>query len=348
MLSGIKVLDFTQYLPGPYATLRLSDLGAEVIKIERPQGDPARELSEGKVFQGNNRNKGSLAFDLKNPSDQQKVMNLICSADVLVESFRPGVMASLGFGYEELKRLHPSLVYCSLTGYGQMGDLSSLGSHDLNYMALSGMLSQLKDENGRPVHPTLTFADLIGGLAASEAIIAALLKREREKEGSYIDLAITDAVMSLLTTHMQYSGGNGVPELGGSIISYHIYETKDQRFVSLAALEPKFWSNFCEAVQKQEWLPYHFEKAEKGNQMYEEVCQLFQSRSFTAWVAFSAKIDCCLAPIYEISELKDSLYNQQRRMIVQSPWNDLQVFTAAKPNELHAPPRLNSSALNQK
>ncbi|WP_338754576.1 CaiB/BaiF CoA-transferase family protein [Bacillus sp. FJAT-52991] len=348
MLSGIKVLDFTQYLPGPYATLRLRDLGAEVIKIERPKGEPARALSDGKVFQGNNRNKESLAFDLKNKTDQQKVMDLIHSADVVVESFRPGVMASLGLGYEELRHLHTSLVYCSLTGYGQTGELSTLGSHDLNYMALSGMLSQMKDESGRPVHPTLTFADLIGGLAASEAIIAALLKRERDGQGSYIDLAITDAVMSLLTTHMQYPQGNGVPELDGNLISYHIYETKDQRFISLAALEPQFWSNFCDAVQKQEWLPHHFEKAEKGNQVYKEVCQLFQSRSFDDWVLFSQQTDCCMAPIYEINELKDSCYNQHRGMIVESPWNDLQVFTAARPSHLQAPPTLNSYSINEK
>ncbi|WP_203362685.1 CaiB/BaiF CoA-transferase family protein [Bacillus sp. REN10] len=348
MLSGIKVLDFTQYLPGPYATLRLSDLGAEVIKIERPEGDPARELSDGKVFQGNNRNKKSMAFDLKNTTDQQKVIELIRSADVLVESFRPGVMASLGLGYEQLRSLHPSLVYCSLTGYGQTGKLSMLGSHDLNYMALSGMLSQMKDGSGRPVHPTLTFADLIGGITASEAIVAALLKREKNGEGSYIDLAITDAVMSLLTTHMQYAEGNGVPELDGHIISYHIYETKDRRFISLAALEPKFWSNFCQAVQKQEWLPYHVEKAEKGNRVYEEVCQLFQSRSFHEWEIFSQQVDCCMAPVYEMRELKDSCYNQYRQIIVESPWNDLQVFTSSKPNYLYAPPGLNSNCLNRK
>ncbi|MBM7647711.1 crotonobetainyl-CoA:carnitine CoA-transferase CaiB-like acyl-CoA transferase [Bacillus ectoiniformans] len=341
MLEGIKVIDFTQYLPGPFATLRLGDLGAEVIKIERPEGDPARQLSGGKVFQANNRNKQSVALNIKDPSDRETAKRMIQQADVVIESFRPGVLESLGLGYEEIQKLHPGIVYCSLTGYGQTGALSKLGSHDINYMALSGLLSQMKDENNRPVHPSLTFADLIGGMAASEAILAALVKKAKTGTGSYIDLAITDAAISLLTTHLQYPEGRGVKGLEGGTISYRLYETKDGRFMSLGALEPKFWQNFCQAAGHEEWGRWHLERAIPGNEAFEAVTQLFLSRTFAEWMEFSERVDCCLAPVLETYEVESSTYNQSRGLITQSPWNDMQVQTTARPRAMNPPPKLN-------
>ncbi|TWI59074.1 CaiB/BaiF CoA transferase family protein [Halalkalibacter nanhaiisediminis] len=341
MLQGIKVFDFTQYLPGPFATLRLSDFGAEVIKIERPEGDPARTLADGNVFQANNRNKRSLSFDLKDEIDKEQLKDLLVSADVVVESFRPGIMDSLGLGFNELKKSNPELIYCSLTGYGQSGPLSKLGSHDINYMALSGLLSQMKDGNGKPVHPSLTFADLIGGMAASEAILAALFKREKTGEGGFIDFAIMDAVISLLTTHVQYPEGRGISGLDGSVISYHLYKTKDSRYISLGALESKFWANFCLAIDKEEWLAWHVEKAEEGNIAYEEMCNLFQSRTFAEWIVFSESVDCCLSPVYEINEVVTSIYNKNRGLIQRSPWNDLQVQATFKRTDMKHPPKLN-------
>ncbi|HZG71533.1 MAG TPA: CoA transferase [Chondromyces sp.] len=341
MLSGLKVFDFTQYLPGPYATLRLADLGADVIKIERPGGDPARSLSGGKVFEANNRGKKSIVVDLKDREEQRNLVQLLQEADVIIESFRPGVMASLGLGYEQLANQNPGLIYCSLSGYGQAGTLSKLGSHDINYMALSGVLSQLKDQNGRPVHPSITFADLIGGMAASEAILAAAFKRERSGEGSYIDLAMTDVVMSLLTNHVLYEGGRGVPSLTGDIVSYHLYETKDGRFMSMGALELKFWQNFCFALERPDWVEHHFSPVREDNPVYKEVCAKFRSKTFAEWIEFSEKIDCCMAPVLEIEESIHSTYNKERQRIFSAPWKTLQVKTAPQSVALTEPPELN-------
>ena len=192
MLKGIKIADFTQNLPGPYATLRLADLGAEVIKIEPPTGDHARyplekDQKENYLFRSMNRNKKSLALNLKNEEDKEVALEIIRKSDVLIESYRPGVMERLGLGYEDIRAIHPTIIYCSLSGYGQEGSMHQLGSHDLNYMALSGVLAQLKDNTGKPIQPTITFADLIGGTSATEAILAALFNRERSGNGSYLD-----------------------------------------------------------------------------------------------------------------------------------------------------------------
>ena len=159
MLEGVKVIDFSHYLPGPFASLRLADLGAEVIKIEPKTGDMMRKLADDCIFEANNKNKRSIALDLKNAQDFQAVQQLICQADVVIESFRPGVMKRLGLSYEDVYALNPSIVYCSISGYGQHSRYASLGSHDLNYMAITGVLAQLKDQSGRPVHPAITLAD---------------------------------------------------------------------------------------------------------------------------------------------------------------------------------------------
>jgi len=179
MLEGIKIIDFTNYLPGPYATLRLADLGAEIIKVEPPEGDPARNTGiskqgSGLVFLANNRQKKSITLNLKEKDGVETALKLIAHADVLIESFRPGVMEKLGLGFKAVQKVKPDIVYCSISGYGQKGLLSKLGNHDLNYMAVSGVLAQLKDKQGKPVHPSITIADYLGGFAANERILAGL------------------------------------------------------------------------------------------------------------------------------------------------------------------------------
>ncbi|MDQ0215480.1 crotonobetainyl-CoA:carnitine CoA-transferase CaiB-like acyl-CoA transferase [Oikeobacillus pervagus] len=345
MLANIVILDFTQYLPGPYASLRLADLGADVIKIEGPNGDPARYLSGGKVYEANNRNKKSLSFNLKDKQQVEQVCELIKKADVIMESFRPGVMAKLGLGYDQVRTLKEDIIYCSLTGFGQQGPLSTLGSHDLNYMALGGALSQLKDENGKPVHPSITFADLIGGMMASEAILSALVQRERTGEGKYIDLALADSIVSLMTTHVLYKEGRGIPSLDGSLICYHLYETKDGRFISLAALELKFWQQFCQAVGHEEWIPHHVSKADPLNPIYKNVKELFLSKRLTEWSEFSKKVDCCMAPVLEMNEVIDHPYIKERNLIRSSPWDELQVMTTNRSAELRKPPALNEHSV---
>ncbi len=341
MLKGIRIIDFSQYLPGPYATLRLADLGAEIIKVESPIGDPARYPPEkdggGRyLFRAQNRDKKSVTLDLKERADQLLALDLIKQADVVIESFRPGVTKRLGISYEDVCKEKPDIVYCSLSGYGQEGVMSHLGSHDINYMALSGVLSQLKDDNEKPIHPSTTIADLVGGLTASESIVAALLKKERTGEGTYLDIALADVMLTLMTNHILIESATGsqkgLERVHKQHICYSLYETKDGRYVSFGALEEKFWQNFCLAVNKKEWLPERFSNSEETNPIYIEMKELFKSRTLEEWTTFSLEIDCCMAPVLETSEVANHPYYKARNMI-QQKWGHQFVATRFKEGE---------------
>ncbi|MDZ5473014.1 CaiB/BaiF CoA-transferase family protein [Bacillus sp. 31A1R] len=311
MLNGIRIIDFSNYLPGPFASMRLADLGAEVIKVEPLEGDPARvtgakKNGTGLVYLANNRNKKSITLNLKEPEGKDIALQLISKADVVLESFRPGVMSKLGLGFHEAKEVNPNIVYCSITGYGNE---NKLGSHDLNYMAVSGVLAQLKDMNGRPVHPSITLADFYGGIAASEKILAGLVSRGKTGEGSYHCISIADVMVSLMGNHLLYEQATGYPSgvsvLNGEVVCYGLYETSDNRYVSLGALEKKFWTYFCLAVEREDLIEHHFSKTEESTSIYEEVKSLFKSKTLSEWIDFSMKVDCCLAPVLETNELKE-------------------------------------------
>jgi alpha-methylacyl-CoA racemase len=312
LLQGVRVLDFSQYLPGPFATLRLAEMGAEVIKVEPPSGDPARTSGpkmngNGIVFEANNRGKKSVTLNLKHESGREVALRLAGEADVLIESFRPGVMKKLGLGYEEVVEVNPKLIYCSISGFGQDGMLSGLGSHDINYMALSGALSQLKDDQGRPVLPSNTFADFIGGMAANERILAGMVSLALTGRGSYHSISITEVMATFMVNHIviekETGTGSGINILNGSIVSYALYETSDNRFISLGALEPKFRSNFCLGVGRPDWIPLQFSRTTPESTVYKDMIELFRSKSMGEWSTFGMETDCCLAPVLETSEL---------------------------------------------
>jgi alpha-methylacyl-CoA racemase len=335
MLEGIRIIDFTNYLPGPYATLRLAEMGAEIIKIEPPTGDPARNTGVsqdgeiGPVFLAQNRGKKSISLDLKTEQGRNTAIQLIANADAVIESFRPKVMEKFGLGYDEVKKVNPRVVYVSITGYGMEEPMAELGSHDLNYMALSGVLAQLKDREGRPIHPTNTFADFIGGMAASERILAGLVSRLKTGEGSYHCLSLTDTMASFMTNHVmieQKTGySQGVAVLNGTIVSYGLYETKDGRYVSMGALEPKFWQHFCHAVGREDWIAAHFSKAVSQNPVYLEIQDLFKSKTLAEWTEFGQRVDCCIAPVLEAGELAENPYFRNRGIIYDSPTGGRQV-----------------------
>ncbi|EKN66126.1 L-carnitine dehydratase/bile acid-inducible protein F [Neobacillus bataviensis LMG 21833] len=334
MLQGIKVIDFTNYLPGPFATLRLAELGAEIIKVEPPGGDPARNTGiskqgEGIVFLANNRQKKSITLNLKEKEDLETALKLIATADVVIESFRPGVMEKLCLGYQAVRNVKPDIVYCSISGYGQNGTHSKLGNHDINYMALSGVLAQLKDKAGKPVHPSIPLADYLGGFAANERILAGLVSKSLTGKGSYHSISITDQLVSLLGNHImvekETGEGTGINVLNGSIISYAIYETMDGRYMSLGALEQKFWRNFCLAHWQEGWVEAHFSKTEKTNPVFEEVTALFKSKTFDEWIEFAQKVDCCMAPVLEVGELSAHPYFKEKELLFASSWGDYQV-----------------------
>jgi alpha-methylacyl-CoA racemase len=331
VLDGVTVIDFSHYLPGPFASLRLADLGAEVIKIEPKTGDMMRSLAEECVFRANNASKKSIALNLKNEQDLQTAKQLIRKADVIIESFRPGVMRRLGLSYEDIRAINETVIYCSISGFGQQSKYSLLGSHDLNYMAMTGVLAQLKDQEGRPVHPTITLADLIGSIHAVEQIAAALYYRERTGKGMYIDLSLVDGLLSMMMNHfvIEHDTGrkNGIDVLAGTIVSYHLYETKDGRYVSLAALEKKFWENFCHAVEKPEWIPHHDSLASEENEIFQEIVRLFQTKTLQEWIEFSQTVDCCLAPVLEADEAKALFAADSYRKMIHIAGRRIEVAT---------------------
>ncbi|MGI2328828.1 CaiB/BaiF CoA transferase family protein [Planococcus sp. YIM B11945] len=303
-LNGIRVLDVTYYLPGPYAAMRLAEMGAEVIKIEPPEGDPARYMGGGYVHAANNLGKTIVSLDLKSAEGRSAMLELVRTADALIETFRPGVMDKLGLGYGALSKIKPDLVYCSLSGYGQSGPMAVLGSHDLNYMALSGALDQFKDAAGRPVHPTNTLADFTGGLVASEKIAAALLRKFRTGQGVHLDIALAGVMAEFLGNHDMYKKAGiseiGIPEISGSRICYGIYETKDGRFVTIGALEHKFWRNFCLYAEKPDWQEWGMKPT--GSSEHAEVSAFFKTKTWSEWYQLSLQLDCCLAPVLTAHE----------------------------------------------
>ncbi|WP_111643894.1 CaiB/BaiF CoA transferase family protein [Paranoxybacillus vitaminiphilus] len=339
MLDGIKVLDFSHYIPGPFASLRLADFGAEVVKIEPPSGDLARSEEFDYVFQANNANKKSILLNLKDQHDLEMVEKLIRKADILIEGFRPGVMKRLGLAYDDVKKINEKIIYCSITGYGQQGELAALGSHDINYVSLSGVLAQLKDRTGRPIHPSITLADMIGSMAAVEQILAALYARERTGKGMYIDISLLDGLLAMMNNHFiieHYSGyPKGVEQLAGTIVSYCIYETKDGRFVSLAALERKFWEHFCIASQKREWLHFHQSPANENNPIFVDICQWFKSKTLAEWIEFGRKVDCCLTPVLEVHEAKEWFSKEHNRKMVDIHNGGIHIATRYDPQIFH-------------
>src|SRR4029079_12179431 len=259
-LSGILVLDFTTLLPGPLATLLLAESGAEVIKIERPGGEDMRHYQprfdgESAMFALLNRGKKSLVLDLKNESDRDKLTPLIVRADVLVEQFRPGVMARLGLGYEAVRAINPKLIYCSITGYGQTGPRAGEAGHDLNYVGLTGLLALNPGPPDRPVVPPALIADIAGGtLPAVLNILPGLRQRDRTGEGCHLDIAMTDAMFTF-ASHALATGhatgtfpGRGGARLTGGSPRYQLYPTKDGQLVCCAALEQRFWEPFTAAI----------------------------------------------------------------------------------------------------
>ncbi len=260
-LAGVRVLDFSTLLPGPLATLLLAEAGAEVIKIERPgRGDEMRSYApkfgaDSVNFALLNRGKRSIAIDLKDPLEVERLLPLVAGADVLVEQFRPGVMDRLGLGYERLKALNPRLVYCAITGFGQAGPRAQDAAHDLNYVAETGMLGLAAGADGAPVLPMALVADIAGGAyPAALNILLALRARDLTGQGCKLDVAMTDN----LFTFMYWAIGNGLaagawPAPGGELVTggsprYQIYRTADDQFVAAAPLEQKFWDGFCAAI----------------------------------------------------------------------------------------------------
>ncbi len=258
VLTGVRILDLTRLLPGPFLTQYLAQLGAEVIKIEAPEGgDYARTLSPA-LFEQVNRGKASITLDLTDPRDVSAFKAQVADADVLIESFRPGVMTRLGCDYDTLAEINPSLVYAALTGYGQTGPMAAAAGHDINYLSLSGVLDQTGQAGGRPALSNVQIADLAGGaLTAGMAILAAVIGARRSGRGSYIDAAMLDgslALQSVAFARLQASGQTqprGADILTGALPNYRVYRCRDGHDLAVGALEPVFFKRLLAVLRGQ-------------------------------------------------------------------------------------------------
>jgi len=326
-LEGIRILDLSRMLPGPYASMMLADLGGEVIKVEEPKiGDPTRHSppivdGQSAVFNQVNRNKKSIALDLKQAEGRDIFLKLASRADCVLEQFRPGVVDRLGLGYSTVAQLNPRIVYCSLTGFGQNGPHRDRSGHDLNYLALSGVLGLTTDDRGKPVIPGVQVADLAGGMIAAFAILAALLARTRTGRGQYVDVSMFDVMLSMLPipAARHFAGHNlGVGDkyvLSGAYPFYNVYETSDGKFMTLGALEPKFWANFCRKVGREDLIPRQLDEGNAREDLFAEVRAIFKSRTQTEWIQFTGDADCCCEPVLPITEAFGHGQTRAREMV---------------------------------
>ncbi|MEP7061784.1 MAG: CaiB/BaiF CoA-transferase family protein [Betaproteobacteria bacterium] len=327
-LAGVRVLDFTRLLPGPVCTLYLADLGADVVKIEDTgAGDYARTLgavgaTPSPFFRNVNRGKRSLAIDLKSARGRDCVVALARNADVVVESFRPGVMASLRLGYATLAGVNPRLVQASISGYGQHGPRAAMAGHDINYLGYAGVLDQTGNAGGAPALCNLQVADLLGGAAcAAIAILAALFGAARNGRGNHVDVAMADAVLAhqhfalqALTVH-----GHTLPRgddlLSGGVPCYGVYPTADGRFVAVGALEHKFWAKLCATIGGDHLAASGLATGDTGARVRAELSALFAAHPLAHWVALFDGVDCCVTPVATLDEALDDAQFRARDMI---------------------------------
>jgi crotonobetainyl-CoA:carnitine CoA-transferase CaiB-like acyl-CoA transferase len=330
LLKGLKMLDLSRLLPGPYCSLLLADLGMEVLKIEDPeQGDymrvmgPARKENSA-YFLALNRNKKSMILNLKAKEGREIFYKLINTYDILLESFRPGVMDRLGIGYKELRRKNPRVIFCSLSGYGQDGPYKERSGHDINYIGLAGILELTGSTGGDPIIPGTQIADIGGGgMMAAIAILAAVVHREKTGEGQFLDVAMYDGVISWLSIHAgRYFMDKELPKRGemhlsGRYACYQVYRTKDGRHVSLGALEPRFWKNFCETIGREDLLLKQFIEGEERAQIIEEVRELFKTKTQREWSEFFKNVDACCEPILTLEEVFQHPQVLHRQMVME-------------------------------
>ena len=310
-LSGLLVVDFTTLLPGPLATLMLAETGAEVIKIEQPGGENARRFppmidGESAAFVMLNRGKASMSLDLKNEADRAKLTQLIKRADILVEQFRPGVMARLGLGYEDARALNPRVIYCSISGYGQSGPRVHEAGHDINYIGNTGLLDLQPGPSDHPVIPPMLAADIAGGsFPAVINILLALRARDQSGQGCHIDIAMTDAMFTFTWAALALGvATNRFPAPGemwlvGGSPRYQIYPAKDGKLIACGAIEQKFWLAFAKAIGLPTTL---VDDTQNPKTTRDAVAKLIATRTSDEWRPIFATADCCTTVITPLEE----------------------------------------------
>lgn len=326
-LQSIRVLDLSRLLPGPFCTMLLADFGAEVIKIEAPElGDYARhyepKIDENSVmFHSLNRNKKSVTLDLKTDEGKDQFLQMVGKADVVVESFRPGVMKRLGLDFPVLEKINPRLIYCAISGYGQTGPYAEMPGHDINYISYAGLLELMGEKDGKPIVPAVQVADLAGGAyPAVTGILLALLEREKSGKGQFIDISMMDGVISLLQSTLPNYLMKNIPSkrgeqmLSGGLACYEVYQTKDGRWLAVGALEMKFWRVFCQKIGKPEWIALLNEPDEVQYKLKHDIQTVMYTKTLAEWMDIFEDAEACVSPVLNFAELVNHPQVQARKM----------------------------------
>ena len=334
-LAKLRIVDLTRMAPGPFCTMVLGDMGAEVIRVEEPGGGrlkrspplgqaEADHKSERRkaAFNALNRNKRSIALNLKSPQAQDILHRMCQNADVFVEGFRPGVVTRLGCDYDTLSTINPNLIYCSISGYGQNGPYSNLVGHDINYISVGGALGLIGPENGAPTIPYNIIADYAaGGMQAVIGILAALIARQHTGRGQYVDIAMSDGVAYMLAAvASNYFADGMVPKRGsmtlnGGVPYYNVYECKDGEYISLGCIEPWFWEALCRALDREDFIPYEF-NTDHYQEIFSYFRETFKTRTRDEWWDYLTNAgDIAVAKIYSMSDLFDDPQLRHRKMV---------------------------------
>ena len=336
-LEGIKVLDFCRNAPGMFCTTVMADLGAEVLMIERPM-DETRSAYEKLVagidseddeirhaaFNALQRNKRSIALNLKEPDARKIFQQLAETADVVVEGFRPGVMDRLGASYEKVRGINPKVVYCSVSGYGQNGPYSQLAGHDINYISFAGALGLIGPHDGKPSIPLNLIADYAGGgLCGAVGILAALMARERTGTGQYVDIAMSEGVLYMLSGLISdvlsrgISAERGGNRLNGGAPYYNVYQTKDGKYLSIAAIEPWFWENLCRALGREDLLPHQDATGQQKTAVEEVLKDAFLTKTRDEWFEALKDANISVGKVYSLEEALCDPHAKERGMVLE-------------------------------
>ncbi|MFX1417779.1 MAG: CaiB/BaiF CoA transferase family protein [Promethearchaeota archaeon] len=341
-LDGIIILDLTRMLPGPYCSMILADLGADVIKVEDPYypyGHPPPFFQKGRNRESAfnsilNRNKKAITLNLKKENARQIFYKLVKEADVVLDTFRPKITSKLKIDYQTLKSINPSIICCSLTGYGQYGPYEQIAGHDLNYIGICGILDLNKErkvfdnesQDRKPINPGVQVADIGGGLVSAIGILGAIIEREKhpKKKGQFIDISMTDCVFSFMPLvaahHFSKDLNDGVRTenpLHGNFPFYSVYKTKDNKFLSVGIVEVKFWREFCRGLGRNDLIPNQFVRGEEREALFKQIEEEFLKKTQQEWMEIFINLDACVMPVKSFSEACEDPQINRRNMVVE-------------------------------
>jgi len=318
-LEGVKVLDLSRLFPGPYCSMILADLGADVLRIE-----DRRYAGEGAGMPTVMRNKRHMTLNLKHPKGQEIFYRLAREADVVLEGFRPGVPQRLGIDYDGLRRMNEKLIYCSITGYGQDGPYRNMVGHDINYLSFGGVLDLTGEAGRKPVIPPIQVADMAaGGMFAALGVMAALIARQKSGRGQYIDISMLDGIIAMLPFPVGLLWGLGeVPQRGDTMLSgrypcYNVYETRDGEYVSLGALEARFWAVLCQKLGREDFIAHQYDEGEKRSEIFSFLRETFKNKTRDQWMEELKDLDVCIGKVLHLDEALRDPQVAQRKMVTE-------------------------------